>query len=431
MSSELRMFFVLGVFALALPVCVLSSGTDRGFSPQNGFVVFERDQLLGIKDIDNNIIFEPIYEEIMPIDGNGLCIVAIDEKKGLLDLTRSQVLLPCEYYSIEQTGNIFIIDYSDLYEATSAEFLDIQDQFDEVFPSDNPDYLLTYRTNTIADGLEYEFYGVLDKAGSVVLHCEYPSISISDNGIAVIIDRNQQYEYYDLQHGIKVFDDFSFCSVFHDGYAIVRIDRDKYCLIDEAGCRATPYYPEIAVDDRTLWTSNGTFLYRIDSMWYAGITIGVDEAKCIAGPFQCIEKPFLAGNEIFVFPQQNDWLFVAPARNAERRIESIQRFYSYDDCFIYKDGEEKKHYIFPDLSQSKGSYEDAVPFIGNHGFVKANGAWHPIDREGKINESISYTSVEVLMYHNSLFFRCKDSDHHIDYLDGELRCISRCVLSGQ
>ena len=58
---------------------------------------------------------------------------------------------------------------------------------------------------------------------------------------------------------------------------------------------------------------------------------------------------------------------------------------------IYKEG--RYGFLFKDLTIIEPLYDSCCGFLGDFGFVEIGGVWHPIDREGNVDEGISYSNV--------------------------------------
>ena len=67
-------------------------------------------------------------------------------------------------------------------------------------------------------------------------------------------------------------------------------------------------------------------------------------------------------------------------------------------------------------------YDDCVPFLGNYGFVMMDGVWHPIDRKGVVDRSVSYPSVAVST--GGTYYAVEYDPNNVLCLSPELEAIS-------
>ncbi len=91
------------------------------------------------------------------------------------------------------------------------------------------------------------------------------------------------------------------------------------------------------------------------------------------------------------------------------------------DCLVFeRDGQ--YGFLFDDMTVVGPAWEGGVGFLGDHGFVSVDGLWHPIDRSGQADMSVSYPFVR--QSNDGSFYLVKYDDGNYLCLDRDLQPIS-------
>ena len=144
-------------------------------------------------------------------------------------------------------------------------------------------------------------YGFADENGNVVIPCKWISVSIFDEGLALVRDDDKKWGFIDKTGGMVIPCKWIYASIFNEGLALVRDDNYKYGFIDKTGGMVIP----------CKWTSAGGFheglaLVRDDNEKYGFI----DKTGNVIIPCKWKDASFFSEGLASVQDEDGSWVYI-------------------------------------------------------------------------------------------------------------------------
>ena len=406
---------ILSVLAALLCLALGGAGAEEAadivFAPQGDYRVFCENGLYGVRDLDGNTVVPAKYNGIQTIR-NDLCVVETGDPEdvvcGLWRLSTAEELLPCEYYDIGITGTMVLTSsvadpelssYSYIHivdPETGSVILEAEKPWEHFLPLADGRFFTPF-CDYWEDEEEIERAGLVAPDGTVLIEGDFTEVSTLPGSRGLVKAINQPEgicRYYNANTGAWLEGTWRWGIDFVDGYAAVwGVDRGWY-VIDETGRAVSPDYERIAEIYGDPQYGQGFFAVQQADGWYV-IRVSPDaEPEVLLGPVDCGVTPQYMGNGIFALPVTEGTLVFSAADGRSLMLDHGMVVACHADCMEIKiDGE--YGYLFADFSSIEPAYDDAVPFLGDYGFVKTGGAWHPIDRAGHVDLSVSYPWISI------------------------------------
>ena len=400
-----RMMLVCVMILCLLPITTFAEET---FAPQGDYCVFCADGLYGVQTLDGETVVPAEYIGIHPIY-NDLCIVeAIGSPYhpllGLWRLSTREELQPCIWNTITVTDTLVVLNNEDdlmyLYDPYSNRIIlssnwilplgngkrfVTESEADDSSDGEIVDYCYQFRApdGTIVFEVEVADGFLMDNPA---INTDYALISSSPDSTMSVMSM------YNFITGKQIMTTDFQCFWPVDGYAAAWSDQTHYYIIDCNGNQVSPFYLDIAMTVYTPEYGDGLFAVKKEDGWYiirVDSEINPDE---LFGPIQCYGKPYYLGNQLFALPTEKGTLFFSALNNQHLFLEDTWTGGSMRaSTTICKEG--RYGFLFEDLTIIEPLYDSCCGFLGDFGFVKIGGVWHPIDREGNVDEGISYSYV--------------------------------------
>lgn len=198
---------ICALLALALLLtCASAEGLLNEFDmigriqSQPGLYLVEKDGLWGVTDGDGNMILEVQFETVRPFE-DGTAAVCKDEKWGLVS-DRGEILLePMLRSEPRFIGGYAVAAVEDRSRPT--------EEFSGV------------------DGEYASSYGLIDRAGEIVIPMEYESMEMDDAGETLLVRQDELFGYMDMTGEWIVEPKYNRAYPFVDGHAAVSIRNEK------------------------------------------------------------------------------------------------------------------------------------------------------------------------------------------------------------
>lgn len=429
------------VAALCLAVMCTAFADEASFVPQGQYCVFTEDGLCGVQTLAGETVIPPRFHGIQPIRGD-LCIVETrDEARtaaGLWRLSTAEELLPCEYWELIITDTMVIVSdkrdaaddgyyLSQLYDPDRKTFIVTEeDPSDGVWPLADGKYFLLIDDENGTDFL-------ITPNGTPLLDSPVTSVtatSFSGDFVAVynIWDKREGLgqdgvRYLNTATGEWLDGFWWFGYTFADGFAAVWTRDWKWYVIDQRGAALTPAYDWIAnEDDDPDCYGMGLFSVKQGDNWYIIRVNAETPPETLLGPVQCAYEPSYLGKGVYALPVQEGTLVFSGVSRQERLLENthVCGWFTLDSTMIRQD--DRYGFLFDDLTVIEPAFDKCLSFSGDFSFVKTDGLWHPIDRAGQVDFTISYS--EVILSRRSGCFFAKYDDTRFLCLNKELEPIS-------
>lgn len=409
----MKKYTIIYILILAISIYIPVSA-ESIFAPQGNYTVFEQNGLYGIRNESGNIVMPAKFDGIEPIVGD-FCVVDQRGMCGLWNLSEGRELLPCEYEAIYLSDDLIAVVDSDTFiDQKTMKQLEIDIPIRHIYPPDGPNFLIDY---TIDDEV---FVSIVCQDGTVVLPYETHSMIVSKEGIVWLVDHESyNVRYYDIRHSCFIGESYWYGSMFVNGYAIVirrtETSSKEYFLINELGQQVTAVYDEIALGNEPdeISTEHGLFAYREKDAWYVGQVTGAEKSIIsLAGPFDCVTTPIYLGNGMFAFSVESGTYVYSATVNDQILLDETYEIVNIggQSAAYWKNGH--AGYLFPDFNMIDPLFDGVQPFFGSHTFVRKQGLWYIVNRDGIIDDQISYQRVDSDYQHTQ--FICK-SDEEVYY----------------
>ena len=400
---------------LMLVMCCLlclpsgAGADDMAFAPMGAWRVFCEGGLYGVQTLEGETVVPARFNGIEPFQGD-LCVVerdldGDDDLCGLWRLSTGEELLPCEYSWIDIADRVVLtsppsdsedptIGRTRIFDPeTGRVLLDTEETEEEFVP----------RIMHLGDGLHFVLYGfrrrqLITQDGTPLLEpfADVRARKESDGIIMTVSLDDGLYRYYDASERRWLEGAWQSGMPFVDGYAPVSDDGKSWYVIDETGAAVSPGYAEIAGIGGAVEYGRGLFAVRQDTAWYMIRVSSGAEPELMLEAIPCSNKPFYLGGQTFALPVTEGTLIFSAADHRRLMLEGISvRNYGEPGTSRTIRRGDKNGFLLDDLTVIEPVYDDCVPFLGDYGFVMMDGGWHPIDRKGVVDRSVSYPSVAV------------------------------------
>ena len=404
------------VCVMILCLATVAFADEAVFAPQGMYRVFCVDDLYGVQSLDGKTVIPAQFAGIQPFKDD-LCLVEAEYEGescfGLWRLSTGEELLPCMYACMQIAGQMVLASdpcgpeteyaMTQLFDPESGTVvLNVHDtDYDRIdyyvpLPLAGGEYFTLSRDSESDECLISPDGTVLiDSPVSMVGHSS-ASWGIVD--IMLADEHRLPFRFYNIATRSWLDGSYGWTFGFIDGYAAVEgVDREWY-VIDEAGHVVTPPYRSIAFDDifgvEYGQYGQGLFAVKQKDGWYIIRVSSGTEPEILLGPVICDRDPLYIEDQVFALRTDNGTLLFSAADGRQLLLEGI----TVEDphavhCIVTCRGD-RKGFAFDDLTVIDPAFDDCLPFLEDFGFVKAGDLWHPINREGQVDLSISYPQVQ-------------------------------------
>ena len=191
--------------------------------PKSDLIVFKEDTLkYGVVDINDNIILEPIYDQI-EIGDLGSIIVTLNNKNGVFD-SSGNIILDIVYDYIHQFKDSFIVKKDDkdgLFNIEGKEIIPIEYEDVQIAHSIgkyDKEVFRVINTN--------EKIGFFDNSGDQLTDFIYDEFNAGRDGL-IPVRKDNKWGYIDMEGNIAIPFEFDYAYSFAEGKSIVQINDEK------------------------------------------------------------------------------------------------------------------------------------------------------------------------------------------------------------
>lgn len=398
-------------FTLLLLLSIVNAQTEK-------LIPYRKGELWGFCTPDKKMVIPCKYDETTPFE-NGVAMVKINEKWGLIDIKGKEILAP-KYKLIQkfQKNGLAVVANDDYLEGL------INLSGKEIIPCKYSQIL------RFSDGLAgfldktVNLYGFIDETGKVIIKPTYRNIyPIFENGRTWVQNEKNQYFFIDKQGNPLFNQDFDYVFNFEGNLAPVKLNK-KYGLIDINGKLVVPYQY-----DELLTYGHGLFSFSKNEKCYVLDDSGKEILKDL--PYDFLS--FLSKN-LFCVSYDNNKLDEIDAKyGVINRQNKVVLSLDYDYIGNYSEGLiaacKNKKWGFVDSTGKviiPFEYKDRIMEVSEslealefcEGFaivpVKDN-YWIYIDKTGKPLNGKNYLFASK--FNNGLAYVCSDNYGKCGYID--------------
>jgi hypothetical protein len=398
------------VWVMMLCLISFACADEVSFVPQGMYRVFCADGLYGMQTVNGETIIPAQYAGIQPIQDD-LCLVEAEyEGKrcfGLWRLSTGEELLPCRYQWMQIAGSSVLtsepadsegnLGLTRIYDPENrVEVLNVADTgFDSI------DY---YVPQPLANGQCFVL-SRLDEPGRMIapdgtVLIDEPFSMVGDSpschGIVDVMSGDDgSFRFFNTGTREWLEGSYGWTYGFRDGYAAVEGEDRKQYVIDETGRVVTPPYDAIAFEGMPEYGQYGQGLFAVKQggEWFVIRVSAESEPEVLFGPIRCSRDPLYLGDQVFALRTDSGTLVFSAADGRQLMLEGITVSDAYAEYCIVTRCEDRKGFLFTDLTVIDPVFEDCLPFLGEYGLVKIGDLWHPINRAGQVDMSVSWPQV--------------------------------------
>ncbi len=407
---------LLLAWVTVLCLVTVAFADEAVFAPQGTYRVFCVDDLYGVQSLDGETVIPARFAGIQPFQDD-LCMVEAEyEGKrcfGLWRLSTGEELLPCMYACMQIAGRMVLASDPCGPETVYA--------MTQLFDPKSGTVVLNVH-DTDYDGIDYcvplplaggECFTLsrdsggdeclISPDGTVLLEDAVSMVGGSSAGRGIVDiwlanEHGSPVRFFNTATRSWLDGSYRWTFGFIDGYAAVEGEDWEWYVIDEAGHVVTPPYRSIAFDQIFAVEygqyGQGLFAVKQEDGWYIIRVSSEAEPEILLGPVICNRDPLYIDDQVFALRTDRGTLLFSAADGRQLMLEEI----TVEDphavhCIVTRRGD-RKGFAFDDLTVIDPAFDGCLPFLGDSGFVKTGGLWHPINREGRVDLSVSYTQVQ-------------------------------------